>query len=43
MESLDIKRIRSQFPALTQSINGYPAIFLMDLVELKYRVRCCME
>jgi cysteine desulfurase family protein (TIGR01976 family) len=27
MESLDIKWIRSQFPALTQSINGHPAIF----------------
>ncbi|MBK1988785.1 cysteine desulfurase-like protein [Sphaerospermopsis aphanizomenoides BCCUSP55] len=27
MESLDIKWIRSQFPALTQTINGHPAIF----------------
>ncbi|WP_413174238.1 cysteine desulfurase-like protein [Anabaena azotica] len=27
MESLDIKWIRSQFPALTQIINGHPAIF----------------
>ncbi|WP_016951171.1 cysteine desulfurase-like protein [Anabaena sp. PCC 7108] len=27
MESLDLKWIRSQFPALTQTINGYPAIF----------------
>ncbi|WP_174762873.1 aminotransferase class V-fold PLP-dependent enzyme [Anabaena sp. UHCC 0187] len=27
MESLDIKWIRSQFPALTQTINGKPAIF----------------
>lgn len=27
MESLDIKWIRSQFPALTQTINGNPAIF----------------
>ncbi|MBD2292020.1 cysteine desulfurase-like protein [Anabaena sphaerica FACHB-251] len=27
MESLDIKWIRSQFPALTQTINGQPAIF----------------
>ena len=26
-ESLDIKWIRSQFPALTQTINGKPAIF----------------
>ncbi|MBD2693367.1 aminotransferase class V-fold PLP-dependent enzyme [Anabaena catenula] len=27
MESLDLKWIRAQFPALTQTINGYPAIF----------------
>jgi selenocysteine lyase/cysteine desulfurase len=27
MESLDIKWIRSQFPALNQTINGKPAIF----------------
>ncbi|MEA5575429.1 cysteine desulfurase-like protein [Anabaena sp. UHCC 0451] len=27
MESLDIKWIRSQFPALSQTINGQPAIF----------------
>jgi len=27
MESLDIKWIRSQFPALTQTINKKPAIF----------------
>ncbi len=27
MESVDIKWIGSQFPALTQSINGHPAIF----------------
>jgi cysteine desulfurase family protein (TIGR01976 family) len=27
MESLDLKWIRAQFPALTQTVNGHPAIF----------------
>ena len=43
MEPLDLKWIRAQFPALTQKINGQPAIFFDGLVVLKYRERYWMQ
>ena len=34
---LDIAWVRSQFPLLSQTVNGHPAVFLMDNVARRFR------